>query len=51
VSEVTRRLEAVQQGDRRAAEALVPLVDDELRRLPPWHMAREQPGQTLQAIV
>ena len=41
-------LEAVQQGDPKAAEKLLPLVYDELRRLAAHKMANEAPGQTLQ---
>jgi RNA polymerase sigma factor (TIGR02999 family) len=48
VSEVTRILEAVERGDSRAAEELLPLVYDELRRLAAARMANEVPGQTLQ---
>jgi RNA polymerase sigma factor (TIGR02999 family) len=51
VSEVTRILEQIQQGDPQAAEALLPLVYDELRRLAAQKMAHEQPGQTLQATA
>jgi RNA polymerase sigma factor (TIGR02999 family) len=48
MSEVTRLLEAVRQGDARAAEQLFPVVYAELRRLASARMAREQPGHTLQ---
>jgi RNA polymerase sigma factor (TIGR02999 family) len=48
VSEVTRILERVQQGDADAAGRLLPLVYDELRRLAARRMAHEAPGQTLQ---
>ncbi len=48
VSEVTRVLEAIQQGDPKAAEELLPLVYEELRRLAAHKMAAELPGQTLQ---
>ena len=41
-------LDAVQQGDPRAAAELLPLVYDELRRLAAHQMAKERPGQTLQ---
>ena len=51
MSEVTRILEAVQQGDAKAAEDLLPLVYDELRRLAAHKMAHEKPGQTLQATA
>ena len=46
--EVTRILEAISSGDKRAADLLFPLVYDELRRLARLRMAREKPGQTLQ---
>jgi RNA polymerase sigma factor (TIGR02999 family) len=48
VSEVTRMLEAIEQGDPKAAEELLPLVYDELRHLAAYKMAGEAPGQTLQ---
>jgi RNA polymerase sigma factor (TIGR02999 family) len=48
VSEVTRILERVEQGDPKAAEELLPLVYDELRRLAAHRLAGEAPGQTLQ---
>jgi RNA polymerase sigma factor (TIGR02999 family) len=48
---VTRILDAIQQGDRKAADALLPLVYDELRRLAAHRMADEAPGQTLQATA
>jgi RNA polymerase sigma factor (TIGR02999 family) len=48
VSEVTLILERVQRGDPKAAEELLPLVYDELRRLAAHRMAQELPGQTLQ---
>jgi RNA polymerase sigma factor (TIGR02999 family) len=46
--ELTRILEAAQWGDPKAAEDLLPLVYDELRRLAAAKMARERPDQTLQ---
>jgi RNA polymerase sigma factor (TIGR02999 family) len=49
--EVTRILSAVEEGDPRAAEQLLPLVYDELRRLAAGKMAQERPGQTLQATA
>src|SRR5437660_2937079 len=49
MSEVTRILSAIEQGDPQAAAQLLPLVYDELRRLAAAQMAREKPGQTLQA--
>jgi hypothetical protein len=45
---VTQLLSALGQGDPHAAEQLLPLVYDELRKLAPQRMAQEQPGQTLQ---
>jgi len=49
MSEVTRILSAIDQGDPHAAEQLLPLVYDELRKLAALKMAQEAPGQTLQA--
>jgi RNA polymerase sigma factor (TIGR02999 family) len=49
--EVTRILSAIEQGDPQAAEQLLPLVYDELRRLATEKMAQEKPGQTLQATA
>jgi RNA polymerase sigma factor (TIGR02999 family) len=51
MSEVTRILERVQHGEAQAAEALLPLVYDELRKLAALKMAQEAPGQTLQATA
>jgi RNA polymerase sigma factor (TIGR02999 family) len=48
VNEVTRIIEAVEQGDAQAADELLPLVYSELRRLAAFKMANEAPGQTLQ---
>ncbi len=48
MSDVTRILDRVQQGDPKAAGELLPLVYDELRRLANARMAQEPPGQTLQ---
>ena len=48
MSDVTRILDRVQQGEARAAEELLPLVYEELRRLAALRMAQEAPGQTLQ---
>ncbi|MBI2929129.1 MAG: sigma-70 family RNA polymerase sigma factor [Verrucomicrobia bacterium] len=48
MSEVTRILDRVRQGDPKAAEELLPLVYDELRKLAAHKMANEAPGQTLQ---
>ncbi len=47
----TRILNAIEQGDLSAAEQLLPLVYDELRKLAAAKMADEKPGQTLQATV
>jgi RNA polymerase sigma factor (TIGR02999 family) len=51
MSDVTRILSAIDQGDPQAAERLLPLVYDELRKLAAERMAREKPGQTLQATA
>ena len=51
MNEVTRILSAVEQGDTHAAEQLLPLVYDELRRIAARQLAREKPGQTLQATA
>lgn len=51
MSDVTRILSAIQQGDAHAAEQLLPLVYDELRKLATQRLAREAPGQTLQATA
>jgi RNA polymerase sigma factor (TIGR02999 family) len=51
MSDVTRILSAIEQGDPRAAEQLLPLVYDELRKLAAQKMAQEAPGQTLQATA
>src|SRR5262249_49074847 len=48
---VTRILSAIEHGDPRAAEQLLPLVYDELRRLAARTLAQEKPGQTLQATA
>ena len=48
MSEVTRILSAIEQGDPSAAEQLLPLVYDELRKLAAVQLADEKPGQTLQ---
>jgi RNA polymerase sigma factor (TIGR02999 family) len=49
MNEVTRILSAIEQGDPHAAEDLLPLVYDELRKLAAQKMAQEAAGQTLQA--
>ena len=51
MSDVTRILSAIEQGDPSAAEQLLPLVYEELRRLAAQKMAQEAPGQTLQATA
>ena len=51
MSEVTRILSAIEQGDPAAAEQLLPLVYEELRKLAAQKLAHEQPGQTLQATA
>ncbi|HOK77870.1 MAG TPA: sigma-70 family RNA polymerase sigma factor [Verrucomicrobiota bacterium] len=51
MSEVTRILDRIEQGDAHAAEELLPLVYEELRRLAAARMASEPPGQTLQATA
>jgi RNA polymerase sigma factor (TIGR02999 family) len=51
MTEVTRILAAIEQGDSRAAEQLLPLVYDELRKLAAQRLAQEKPGQTLQATA
>jgi RNA polymerase sigma factor (TIGR02999 family) len=51
MSEVTRMLSAIEQGDPHAAEQLLPLVYDELRKLAADRLAHEAPGQTLQATA
>ena len=49
--EVTRVLSAIEQGDPQAAEQLLPLVYDELRKQAAAKLAQEKPGQTLQATA
>jgi RNA polymerase sigma factor (TIGR02999 family) len=51
MKEVTTILSAIEQGDRQAAEQLLPLVYDELRKLAAQKLAQEKPGQTLQATA
>lgn len=51
MSDVTRILESIEKGDSEAAERLMPIVYEELRRLAAMRMARETPGQTLQATA
>lgn len=50
-TEVTRILTAIDQGDPKAAEKLLPLVYDELRKLAAQKLAHEEPGQTLDATA
>src|SRR5947207_8408456 len=50
-TDVTRILGAIEQGDPQAAEQLLPLVYDELRRLAAQRLAGEGPGHTLQATA
>jgi RNA polymerase sigma factor (TIGR02999 family) len=51
MTDVTRILSAIEDGDSQAAEKLLPLVYDELRKLAAAKMAHENPGQTLQATA
>ena len=51
MNDVTRILSQIEQGDPSAAEQLLPLVYDELRKLAAAKMAHEKPGQTLQATA
>jgi RNA polymerase sigma factor (TIGR02999 family) len=51
MSDVTRILSAIEQGDPHAAEQLLPLVYDELRKLAAQKLSQEKPGQTLQATA
>ena len=51
VNEVTRILSALEEGDPHAAEQLLPLVYEELRKLAAQKLAQEIPGQTLQATA
>ena len=51
MSEVTQILFAIEKGDPQAAEQLLPLVYDELRKLAAQKLAQEKPGQTLQATA
>jgi RNA polymerase sigma factor (TIGR02999 family) len=51
MSDATRILAAIERGDPHAAEQLLPLVSDELRKLAAQKLAREAPGQTLQATA
>jgi RNA polymerase sigma factor (TIGR02999 family) len=51
MSDVTQILSAIENGDPQAAEKLLPLVYDELRKLAAAKLAQEKPGQTLQATA
>ena len=51
MSDVSRILDQIQQGEPSAAERLLPLVYDELRKLAAARLAQEKPGQTLQATA
>jgi len=51
MNEVSRILSAIEQGDPQAAEQLLPLVYDELRKLAAQKLTQEKPGQTLQATA
>ena len=51
MTDVTRILNAIEQGDPSAAEQLLPLVYDELRKLAAQRMAQEKPGQTLDSTA
>jgi RNA polymerase sigma factor (TIGR02999 family) len=51
MSDVTRILSAIEQGDPHAAEQLLPLIYDELRKLAAQRLAQEKSGQTLQATA
>ncbi len=51
MSEITRILNAIESGNSQAAEQILPLVYDELRRLAAQKMREERPGQTLQATA
>jgi RNA polymerase sigma factor (TIGR02999 family) len=51
MNDVTHILSAIEQGDPSAADQLLPLVYDELRKLAAQKLAREKPGQTLQATA
>ena len=51
MTDVTRILNAIEQGDARAADKLLPVVYQELRRLAAYKLSHEAPGQTLQATA
>src|SRR5436190_14421890 len=51
MTDVTRILSAIEQGDPQASEQLLPLVYEDLRKLAAQRLAQEMPGQTLQATA
>src|SRR6516225_8421028 len=51
MNDITRILSAIEQGDLHAAEQLLPLVYEELRKLAAQKLAHEKPGQTLEATA
>jgi len=51
MSDVTQILNAIERGDAKAANELLPLVYEELRLLAAQKMSQERPGQTLQATA
>ena len=51
MADVTRILNAIERGEPRATEELLPLVYEELRLLAAQQMSQERPGQTLQATA
>ena len=51
MTDVTRILNAIERGDAKAADELLPLVYEELRLLAAQKLSHEKPGQTLQATV
>jgi hypothetical protein len=51
MNDVTQILNAIEQGEPHAAEQLLPVVDDELRKLAVQRLTHEKPGQTLQATA
>ncbi len=51
MSDIPRILSAIEQGEPQAPEQLLPLVYDELRKLAAQNLAKEKPGQTLQATA
>src|SRR5215472_1082885 len=51
MNDVTRILSAIEHGDPKASDELLPLVYDELRKLAAQRLAQEKPGQTLQATA